>query len=69
MKEVLEGILEAIEEEKAAQQKYKRLKEQSDNKKAKALFDQLIKDEVEHERLLRSRYEALKSRVEDEEGN
>ncbi len=69
MKEVLEGILEAIEDEKEAQQKYKKLKEQSDNKKAMALFDQLIKDEVEHERLLRSRYEALKSRFEDEELN
>ena len=67
MKEVLEGILEAIEDEKEAQKKYKRLKEQSDNKKAKALFDQLIKDEVEHERLLRSRYKALKSRLEDED--
>ena len=65
MDEVLEGILTAIEEEIAAQEKYKRLKKQTDNEKAKALFEQLIKDETAHEKLLRSRYEALKARLND----
>ena len=60
MEEVLEGILEAIEDEQAAQEKYKKLKAQADSEEAKALFEQLIKDEKGHERLLKSRYEALK---------
>lgn len=63
MEEVLEGIQEAIEEEIRAQNKYKNLKEQSESEKAKALFDQLIEDEKGHEKLLRSRYEALKSQM------
>ncbi|PUU93794.1 MULTISPECIES: ferritin family protein [Halanaerobium] len=61
---VLEGLLEAIEDEIAAQEKYKYLKEQTDDQKAKALFEQLIKDEKGHEKLLRSRYEALKDHLE-----
>ncbi|MCK8824962.1 ferritin family protein [Fuchsiella alkaliacetigena] len=60
MEEVLEGILEAIEDEQAAQKKYKKLKAQADTEEAKALFEQLIKDEIRHEELLKSRYEALK---------
>ena len=62
---VLQGILEAIEDEIEAQEKYKYLKEQTDDEMAAALFEQLIKDEKEHERLLRSRYEALKDHLED----
>lgn len=65
MKEVLEGIQEAIEEEIRAQNKYKTLKKQADDEKAKALFDQLIQDEKGHEKLLRSRYEALKSQMQN----
>lgn len=64
MEIVLEGLLEAIEDEIAAQEKYKYLKEQTDDQKAKALFEQLIKDEKGHEKLLRSRYEALKDHLE-----
>ncbi|MFW5988377.1 MAG: ferritin family protein [bacterium] len=64
---VLEGILEAIDEEIAAQKRYKYLKEQTNNEMAKALFEQLIKDEKGHEKLLRSRYEALKDHLEDSE--
>lgn len=62
---VLEGLLEAIEDEIAAQKKYQFLKEQTDDPKAEALFEQLIKDEKGHEKLLRSRYEALKDHLED----
>jgi rubrerythrin len=61
---VLEGLLEAIEDEIAAQKKYQYLKEQTDDAKARALFEQLIKDEKGHEKLLRSRYEALKDHLE-----
>ncbi|MFW6001643.1 MAG: ferritin family protein [Halanaerobium sp.] len=63
---VLEGLLEAIEDEIAAQKKYQFLKEQTDDQKAEALFEQLIKDEKGHEKLLRSRYEALKDHLEDD---
>ena len=63
MEEVLAGIQEAIEEEIRAQKKYKDLKEKVEGDKAKALFDQLIKDEKGHEELLRSRYEAIKSKM------
>ncbi|RCW60299.1 ferritin family protein [Halanaerobium sp. ST460_2HS_T2] len=62
---VLEGLLEAIEDEIAAQEKYQYLKQQTDDPKAKALFEQLIKDEKGHEKLLRSRYEALKDHLQD----
>lgn len=62
--DVLEGVSEAIEEEIAAQKKYKKLKEATDDKMAKALFEQLIKDEQGHEKLLRSRYETLKEHLE-----
>lgn len=61
MEEVLKGILLAIDEEVAAQKMYKKLKKETDNEKAKALFNQLIEDEKNHERLLRSRYQALKN--------
>lgn len=65
MDEVLEGILLAIEEEIEAQKTYQDLKEQSNDQKAKALFEQLVKDEKAHEKLLRSRYEALKNNLKD----
>lgn len=63
MDEVLDGILLAIEEEIAAQKTYQNLKDQAEDKKIKALFEQLVKDEKEHEKLLRSRYEALKNNL------
>jgi rubrerythrin len=65
MDPVLEGLLEAIDDEIAAQKKYQYLKEQTDDEQAKALFEQLIKDEIGHEKLLRSRYEALKDHLKD----
>ena len=57
---ILKGIKEAIQDEIDAQEKYKHLKEEADDKKLKALFDQLIQDEEEHEEILRSRYQAVK---------
>lgn len=64
MNEILKGIKLAIEEEIAAQKTYQNLKEEAKSKKAKALFEQLVKDEKAHEKLLRSRYQALKENLE-----
>lgn len=66
MKEVIKGILEAIEDEIAAQEKYRKLKQKTDDKQARALFEQLIKDEEGHEQLLRSRYQALKQMIDQD---
>ncbi len=63
MEEILKGIKDAIEEEKAQQEKYRKLKDKAEDKNVKALFEQLIKDEIGHEKLLRSRYKALKSSI------
>ncbi|MFO7819816.1 MAG: ferritin family protein [Halanaerobacter sp.] len=63
---ILEGIKDAIEDEISAQKKYKVLKEETDDDKLKALFEQLIKDEKEHEKILKSRYKAVKKIRENE---
>lgn len=65
MNPVLEGILEAIEDEITAQEKYRDLKERTNDQMAKTLFKQLIEDEKGHEKLLRSRYQALKEHLEN----
>lgn len=59
MKEILDGILEAIEDEIRAQKHYKMLLEKTDDPMAKKLFEQLITDEEKHEEALRNRYEAF----------
>lgn len=59
MQEILDGILEAIEDEIRAQKHYKMLSEKSKDPKVKKFFEQLIIDEENHERILRSRYEAF----------
>lgn len=64
MNEILKGIELAIDEEIAAQKTYQNLKEEAESEKAKALFEQLVKDEKAHEKLLRSRYQALKENLE-----
>lgn len=63
---ILEGIKDAIEDEISAQKKYKALKKETDDDKLKALFEQLIKDEKEHEKILKSRYKAVKKIRENE---
>ncbi len=65
LKELLATLKEAIEDEKQAQKKYKKLKEQTDSQETAKLYEQLIADEKEHERLLRSRYEALKESLDE----
>lgn len=63
MAELLESIKEAIKDEQEAQKKYKKLRDASDDEKTKALYEQLIADEKNHEKVLRSRYQALKKKL------
>ena len=59
MEEILEGILEAIEDEVNSQKHYKKLADQAEDPKVKKFFEQLVLEEENHEKTLRSRYEAL----------
>lgn len=59
MKEILDGILEAIEDEVKAQKHYQMLAEKASDPKVKIFFEQLRMDEENHEKILRSRYEAM----------
>lgn len=60
MQQILDGILEAIEDEVRSQKHYKELAEKADDTKVKKFFEQLSLEEKNHEKILRSRYEALK---------
>jgi rubrerythrin len=60
MQQILDGILEAIEDEIRAQNHYRMLADKSEDPKIKKFFEQLVKDEEGHEEALRSRYEAFK---------
>ena len=59
MKQILEGILEAIEDEMKAQKHYQMLAERAEDPKVKSFFEQLRIEEETHENILRSRYEAF----------
>lgn len=59
MQQILDGILEAIEDEVRAQKHYQMLADKAEDPKIKKFFEQLIKDEEGHEKALRSRYEAF----------
>ena len=54
MQQILDGILEAIEDEVRAQKHYQMLADKAEDPKIKKFFEQLIK-----EKALRSRYEAF----------
>lgn len=60
MEQILEGILEAIEDEIRAQKHYKMLAEKVEDTKVKKFFLQLMLDEENHEKVLRTRYESFK---------
>ncbi|MGF7184656.1 rubrerythrin [Desulfitispora alkaliphila] len=60
LEEFLEEIKEAIEDDRGAQRKYSSLAQKSHAPAVKAFFQQLVMDEAEHEKLLKSRYQALK---------
>lgn len=59
MQEILDGILEAIEDEIRAQKHYQALEEKTEDPKVKKFFEQLRMDEEAHEMALRNRYEAF----------
>jgi len=59
MQQILEGILEAIEDEVRAQNHYKMLAEKVEDPKVKNFFEQLRMDEENHEKMLKTRYEAF----------
>ncbi|NLJ58005.1 MAG: rubrerythrin [Tissierellia bacterium] len=60
MQEILDGILHAIEDEIQSQKHYQILSEKADDPKVKKFFQQLKIDEENHEKSLRTRYEAFK---------
>ena len=59
MQQILEGILEAIEDEVRAQKHYQMLADRAEDPKVKKFFEQLKMDEENHEKNLRTRYEAF----------
>lgn len=59
MQQILDGILEAIEDEIRAQKHYQMLADKAEDPKVKKFFEQLREDEENHERVLRIRYEAF----------
>ncbi len=59
--EIFQGIKEAINDEREQQKKYRNFIKKANDEEVKALFEQLLEDEIEHENLLRSRYLALKN--------
>lgn len=60
MEEILEGILDAIEDEVQAQKSYQELADKAEDPKVRNFFLQLKLDEENHEKELRSRYKAFK---------
>ncbi len=59
MQEILDGILEAIEDEIKAQEHYQMLADKVEDPKVRKFFEQLKIDEENHEKILRNRYEAF----------
>ncbi len=68
MQQILEGILEAIEDEIKAQKHYQSLADKAEDPKVKKFFEQLRIDEENHERILRNRYEAFVKMANAEKG-
>ena len=66
MEQILNGILEAIEDERKAQKHYQFLAEMAEDPKVKKFFEQLKSDEEGHEKILLTRYEAFAKMLEAE---
>lgn len=64
MQEILDGILAAIEDEIRAQHHYQKLSDQTEDPKVKKFFEQLKMDEENHEKALRTRFEAFAKLIE-----
>lgn len=58
--EVLRAVEEAIEDEKNAQKRYREAAERAQEPEVRLFFEQLLRDEEEHERLLRDRLKTLR---------
>jgi rubrerythrin len=68
MQQILDGILEAIEDEMRAQKHYQMLAEKATDPKVKKFFEQLRIDEENHEQALRTRYEAFAKMLKADKG-
>ena len=68
MQQILDGILEAIEDEIKAQKHYQTLAEKAEDPKVKKFFQQLKMDEENHEQVLRTRYEAFAKMLKADKG-
>jgi rubrerythrin len=61
--DLLAILEEAIADERAAQQKYRRGLERCADPEACAVFEQLLREEQAHERVLEARYVEVKKRI------
>ncbi|MDF2548542.1 MAG: Rubrerythrin [Anaerosolibacter sp.] len=68
MQQILDGILEAIKDEIKAQKHYQILAERTEDPKIKKFFEQLRMDEENHEKVLRTRYEAFAKMLKADKG-
>jgi rubrerythrin len=60
MVDVIKFIEEAIEKEEADKEKYQKMAEETEDPEARMVFEQLARDEENHEKVLRERLIALK---------
>ena len=58
--ELIKRIESAIEDERQAQIDYKNAAEMAEDPETRAFFEQLVKDEAGHEKILKRRLAALK---------
>jgi len=58
--DILEVIKKAIEAERGDQIKYRKMAAEAKDPESRAVFEQLAKDEEEHEKLLKDRLAAIK---------
>ena len=61
--DLLAILEEAIADERAAQEKYRRGLERCADPEACAVFEQLLREEQAHERVLEARYVEVKKRI------
>ena len=62
--DLLEILEDAIEDEKASQARYQKALEKAKSSESRALFQDLMERELEHQRLLEERHEQIKKRLE-----
>jgi rubrerythrin len=68
MQQIMNGILEAIEDERNAQKHYQFLADKAEDPKVKKFFEQLKTDEENHEKILCARYEAFAKMLKADKG-